>query len=550
MLLPILLVLMQLQAPPRDTRAAAASASATITGVVVSEDAAARPLRRTLVTINGPALEMGRTTITGEDGAFAFTGLPSGSYTLSASKEAYVAMNYGATRSGRPGARLVVSTGDTVRAIIRLPRGAVITGTVLDADGAPVQNVAVRALARRFDGTSGQSRDAEAGPEPMRTDDRGVYRLYGLPAGDYLVAAQPSGNRPADRVRPMERPEKAYALGRVFHPSAVEATQAARIAVAAGEERGGIDIRLQYVALANVSGIVELTPGCDPAEVAIGQGEVPQSSAPARATRTNLAGRFFFTDLPGGRYRLLARCTTAAGGVMVAASELTLDGEDVENLMVALQPAPAIHGLIVFRGESAHPMFGESRASPVPLPLLAGGLGSRMPPLQIDGVRFSIEGAMPGTYRLGGTTFGVRRPLGAWWLQSLIAGGVELLDAPLDLRQNVDGAVALFADRASELSGTVTDTAGRPLNGVPVVAFAADRSAWFFESRRIADATTAAGGRYVIRNLPPGQYRVAVAADLEPREWFDPAALERLLPASSAVTIAGIEQKTIDLIAR
>jgi hypothetical protein len=52
-----------------------------------------------------------------------------------------------------------------------------------------------------------------------------------------------------------------------------------------------------------------------------------------------------------------------------------------------------------------------------------------------------------------------------------------------------------------------------------------------------------------VRNLPPGDYRVA-AADLDQGEWFDPAVLERLLPAATPVRVAGTERHTVDLVLR
>lgn len=70
--------LSQAQAPPRDTRVAA-SATGTIAGIVVSDEALPRPLRRARVTLTGQTLDGERTAITGDDGAFAFDGLPPGS---------------------------------------------------------------------------------------------------------------------------------------------------------------------------------------------------------------------------------------------------------------------------------------------------------------------------------------------------------------------------------------------------------------------------------------------------------------------------------------
>jgi hypothetical protein len=173
------------------------------------------------------------------------------------------------------------------------------------------------------------------------------------------------------------------------------------------------------------------------------------------------------------------------------------------------------------------------------------------PPAQIDsGGGFRITGLLPGPYRLSTATQAVRTPIGGWWLKSLVVNGRDLLDSPLELRQDVDDAVVTFTDRATEITGTLTDARG---NGVPemfVVAFSADRSAWFFNSRRVAGVRPDAQGRYAIRNLPPGDYRIVAVPDLDQGEWFDPAVLERLLPAAVAVTLTPAEKKAHDLVVR
>jgi len=76
-----------MQAPARDARPAPAAGTATVSGVVISADTQARPLRRARVTINGTAMGPGRTAITADDGSFAFTGLAAGRYALAAAKD-------------------------------------------------------------------------------------------------------------------------------------------------------------------------------------------------------------------------------------------------------------------------------------------------------------------------------------------------------------------------------------------------------------------------------------------------------------------------------
>ena len=68
-------------------------------------------------------------------------------------------------------------------AIVRLWRFGVISGTVTDESGEPMIGVTVRAMRRIYAG--GRPR-LGAGPQGT-TDDRGMYRIASLPAGDYVV---------------------------------------------------------------------------------------------------------------------------------------------------------------------------------------------------------------------------------------------------------------------------------------------------------------------------------------------------------------------------
>src|SRR5688572_22431274 len=77
---------------PRDARPRAASGTSAITGGVFSTDTNPLPLRRVRVMLSGSELELARSTITADDGSFAFHGLPAGRYTLSATKDGYATL--------------------------------------------------------------------------------------------------------------------------------------------------------------------------------------------------------------------------------------------------------------------------------------------------------------------------------------------------------------------------------------------------------------------------------------------------------------------------
>lgn len=311
-------LLAQAPQPQRDTRPTPAAGTATIGGTVVSDEAQPKPLRRARVTLNGPTLAPGRTAITADDGTFAFERLPPGRYTVAATKDAYVTMNYGARRPGRAGTPIVLRDGEARKVTLALPRGAVITGVMTDADGLPAQGVQVTALTRRYVGALGNPRILPAGTTASPTDDRGVYRIFGLPAGEYMVTAQSQQRAvglPVPEVRTMNQgtiSPRAVSLAPVFYPGATDVARASMVTVGAGEERSGIDLPLQYAPMAIVTGMVAVTPGSTPPSITMARlGEIVGAEG-TRNARADADGRFSFPSVAPGQYVLFARSVPAS----------------------------------------------------------------------------------------------------------------------------------------------------------------------------------------------------------------------------------------------
>jgi len=211
-----------------------------------------------------------------------------------------------------------------------------------------------------------------------------------------------------------------------------------------------------------------------------------------------------------------------------------------------MQPGLSISGRVVFESDRESPALPDQFRVTIPALAISSG-GWPLPQLVLEGARFRMDGIIPGVYRTSPNAQAIRTPVGAWWLKSLTIGGRDLLDSPLQITQSETDVVATFTDKASVVTGAVTDASGAPMSGLTVVAFSTDRAAWFFNSRRIAAVRLPANGRYTFQNLPSGEYRIVATGDLEPNEWFDPSALERLLPAATPFTIEGVERKTVDL---
>ena len=81
--------------------------------------------------------------------------------------------------------------GSNVR--VTMIKGGVITGIVTDARGEPVTGVPVRAITMGGGNLSSLSSFLGGGGN-SETDDRGIYRIYGVLPGQYMVQAGGKGS--------------------------------------------------------------------------------------------------------------------------------------------------------------------------------------------------------------------------------------------------------------------------------------------------------------------------------------------------------------------
>ena len=580
--------------PPRDAAAATPvrTGTASVSGVVVADDAEGRPIRRARVSLLEQERRNGTTVITDDAGRFVFSGVPAGRYLLTAVKSAWVTTSFGARRPGRPGTPITIADGQRLdQIVLKLARGGVITGVVSDETGRPLPRVTVTPFRHVFQNGARTLVPAGIGAQ---SDDRGVYRIYGLVPGPYMVGARnvPTGptsmagseirmttdadiqralaerGRPAGggaaRSRDDERaPTVAYAP--VFYPGTATASQATSVTVAAGEERSGIDFSVALVPTSRVEGIVVDPDGAPAANQSINIIS-NEPSAPGlgfdafRIGRTNAEGRFSFAGIAPGKYSILARATgprdappaapprpgDSTTPSLFATTEVTLDGHPVTGLTIILQPGFTVSGKVQFSGTLAPPDPSRLRVQLMPV-FAAGQVNVGVPPAPVnaDGT-FSIAAVAPGNYRLMSTVPG-SSPGSGWTLVSAMANGRDTLDSPLQVQHDVEDAVLTFSDRTGELSGAVQDPSGRPAPEYYIVVFPADRAQWLPQSRRIRAIRPSAEGRFLFRPLPAGNYLLSAVTDIEDGEWYDPAVLQQLSAVSMPITLGEGEQKAQDI---
>lgn len=557
-----------------------------IAGILVSADRG-EPVRKATVRLAASSPRLNRSVTTDSDGRFRFEQLPAAEYTLTAVKGGFVDATYGARRfgpasSGAPivGTPVTLSAGQKIEDIrFPIPRGGVITGTVVDEFGDPAFNVVVRAL--RLAVVNGERTVQPAGL-PGTTDDRGIFRIAGLPPGEYLVTATPrdtiattsstnealkmrqaevlaaaraSGD--AARVAEMERnfadwsasvPSTTVGYVPVYYPGVVQPSAAHRVPLALSQEAGGIDMRLQVVETATVVATVtsaETPKG--PVNVTLLDPAMPVAGVGALFRTVGKDRRVTFHGVVPGQYVLssfaeLAPSVSGSGGSVTGSREITVVAGSSEHSL-SLERGVSVAGRLMV--DDLKGQVGVSKVMISLSPIVRSGnwemaayrIGANPAGL------FVFPNVDPATYRvsLAGLPQG-------WSLASAQLGGRDAADYHLTVEAGkpLEGLEIRLTDRTSEVSGALTTAAGAVPAGYTVIAFPADSSLWLPQSRRIVAAQAGADGRYTLRGLPAGEYRVLAVQDPEPGAWFDREWLTQHASLAASVKLGNGERGTQD----
>jgi len=172
------------------------AAAATISGRVTVEGKAVQGIEVLLLarSNNRSSAALAR-ALTDAEGRFRLTGVSAGSYQVVPVAPTLIASAQPAL--GRGARWLDISAGQNAEGVdFALARGGVITGQVTDAEGLPV--IAERVTLTPVEGAAPEQGAVLPSNLSFETDDRGIYRIYGVPPGRYLVSAgQGGGARPS-----------------------------------------------------------------------------------------------------------------------------------------------------------------------------------------------------------------------------------------------------------------------------------------------------------------------------------------------------------------
>lgn len=523
--------------PPRDPTKKVGDAR--VRGRVVTADTG-QPLRRALVRANAPDIREMFTTFTDADGVFEFKELPAGRYTVSASKGAYATLAFGQTRPFESGRSIELKDNQTVDRIdIRLPRGGVVTGTVVDELGEPLADAMVAAMRYQF--IQGRRQLVPAG-RSVATNDIGAFRLFGLTPGTYVLSVTVRSE-----IGAVVRNESRTGYAPTYYPGTNDVAGAQPLTIRAGQTLNDINLTLLPVQTAQISGTVLDANG---QRVSLGmvlamrRGALMSPVMGPAGGSIRPDGTFTVSDVSPGEYTLRAMTPGDGGGPGAqAVASVTVSGQGVSGVqLVPVQPA-IVSGRIVLDGGTVPSLQGSQvqlMASPVDPS--DGGLVTSVPPIRPrDDLSFELK-AGPGQMlvRLLSDS--------RWALKAVRHQGVDVTDSGIDARAgaSVSDVEVELTSRRQEITGLVTNNAKQPANNYTVVVFPQDRARWTSASRYIGVGRPDQDGRFRVR-LPPGDYHAAAVDYVEPGAWMDPEFLESVLHAAVTVSLNEAETKTLDL---
>lgn len=445
-------------------------------------------------------------------------------------------MQYGQRRVGEPGTPLEVAADDVLDELdFRLPPGGVVTGRIFDEFREPLTGVSVTVLTQRY--IQGRREFSRVG-RGVASDDRGQYRVYGLPPGQYWVSAVLRGG--------MFSTGDGQGYAPTYYPGTANVAQAQMLSLGLGQEMIGIDYVLVPVRMASVSGTVtdaQGRPFVNAMIMVIQRSGMSTRSTTGFGRQVDDDGSFEVSNLVPGTYTLRVM-DRGLGGFEggVATTTVTVNGVDITGLRLAATLGATVRGMVVTENGGL-PGFSPSRVQVTTQPVDFNRLRIARPDRINDDWTFEVKGLTDNDLiRLRGLPRG-------WGLKAVRFRNVDATDRALTTTElSVPGALeVVVTDRLTHLSGSVTDAQGAPALDYTVVVFPEARDRWTYPTRSVQTARPDQNGIFKIDGLPAGRY-YAVAGDYVPQQaWTSPEYLQQLSPWATSFELRGAQNETLSL---
>lgn len=546
----------------------------------VVANAAARMESQLLGLTTGPGAQPSQTVVvTDRDGGFAFRNLAPGRYQIRAQREGY----YGPPQPGAFGAATIVNTTATVVAgqpppavSIAMLKGAIVSGRVRDPNGQPLSTTQVSAYQISYQ----NGRKVLQQVNSKQTDDRGEYRLYWLPPGDYFIGTVP-------RRLGLAAPTAQDSYARTFFPNTVDAQQAQIVRAGEGAEISGIDIGIRAEATGKISGKVLTSlvgPNGQPAiastfylfasDSSVLSDSGITSMPNASPNRTN--GQFELRGILPGQYELMSNVQGPDGRAVWGRTRVSVSGE-VNDVVLSIQPGVevkvrlSIDGALPAytmqtlpagaRGFSDIVSFGaaptpQTPPNSVPTPRYRVQLRSA----ENFGVTALFENAanqdiifdpasgtsvfksvLPGKYAIS------ILPLPQnGYIADVRAAGTSAIDSGIDINSQTGEILVTLKTDGRRIQGVVRDASQKPAASarvglVPATPTRRQNPQLYWT------AITDNSGNFTINAIAPGDYKVFAWESVANAAWMNAEFLEPYESRGQAVNVGATSTANIEL---
>ena len=533
--------------------------------------------------------------VSGRRGDFSFHNVPAGTYYVDVDEPGVVSQtngieltDFGLSIEDSSVVLVTVDGVNEVKTEVRVTRGGAITGRISYGDGEP----AIRArivLYRQNGGTPALFFARDWG----FTDDRGVFRVEGLPPGEYFVGAVENNAGGSDFF-----PRDSAGLVTAYHPATTSINAATVVSVQAGTETRDVNIKLVEEPR-RISGKLKwkqinapvknatiflrrigdpqpnvdvrqflnvVTPSTDFDNTAVMMRDayflsLLSTNAPYIEAGEN--GSWSFSDLTAGTYSLSVMALlpdqsasarsrespddldpdtlASLNQVYVKAStEVTIKDKDVENIVIELSEGGRIAGSVMIEGDSSAPV------SVLVIKVPAGPPSLIDIPARVDEDGTFVARSVPA----GAVRLDITESRGSnYYVRSITGKGIDLLNEPLTLTEGeqVIGVQIVLGTDLATVEGRVVAPRGEGVAGAGVVFVPVDqrrrniRSMW-----KLARAN--AEGRFSMRLAPGDYFAFSWSLANEPKVPLE-SYVRTPLPNTRRLTLQPKETRNVELTA-
>jgi hypothetical protein len=522
---------------------------ATIRGHAIYDDTE-KPARHVGVALINTThvSESQRIAVTDNKGDFIFKNVATGSYR--------VAADFGGRTNGFPAGEIDRSEGfevsvdgsSSIDVKIRAIRGASITGRVTYPDGEPVMGAQVNVY-RKLRNQWTHAAVVAAGTE---TDDRGIFRIYPLHAGEYAISVTEQSMVIQEREGTTIQTVESNSINPYFYQDSADLKDATIIQVDGGRETNNINFTLIERATYEIAGSIMTNekplPGIYLRLNAHDDGlGGPTLMRPwGLATQSDKDGHWFFKGVPDGTYDIdldpmwSGNGSQRSFGRFVAQRKVvTVAGSDISGIMINLTEGGRISGRILC--ESGKPLPREliviTELVSVTNPYRSSSS------VQVDATgNFTLTGVPPGENIL---TVSCGRDCFA---KSITLKGSDLLRQPIKVESGLEvtGVVVAISSEVGTLTGRVVSGKDKkPLSGTFLGLMPTDETRWLGRSFGDIAAMTDANGAFKVSG-PPGDYFLVTVTN--PKIIASPEALKDLARKSMRVSLKTSTPNEVEVI--